>query len=127
MDPPSSAFRETVETLRAKQREQYLVVAIDDKRLVGCIFAEPRPEDLYISKLATHPDARGQGVGSALVDCVIEIAGNNGYGWLALEVRISLKSNQKLFSAAGFEIVVAKSHEGYDNPTYYEMRRAVVS
>ncbi len=125
LDPPSSAFRETVETLRAKQSGQHLVVATKDDRFIGCVFGHPRAGDLYISKLATHPDDRGRGVGRILVDAIIDIARNDGFEWLSLEVRISLKSNQKLFSAAGFEIVEARSHEGYDEPTYYEMRCAV--
>ena len=126
LDPPSSAFRESVESLRAKLREQHLVVAIDDNKIVGCVFAEPRPEDLYISKLATHPNVRGRGLGSSLIDRIIDIAGKAGFEGLSLEVRIALKGNQRLFAAAGFMVVDARSHPGYDKPTFYEMRRAVV-
>ena len=59
IDPPSSAHLLTADTLRDKAHEIGFV-ALDGDRIVGCVFALERADDLYVGKLAVAPDCQGK-------------------------------------------------------------------
>ena len=52
IDPPSSLHRMGVEQLRAKARQETLILATEGDALVGCAFAEVRSDCVYVSKVA---------------------------------------------------------------------------
>jgi ribosomal protein S18 acetylase RimI-like enzyme len=124
--PPSSAFSETEENLARRRQAEWLVLAEDavSNVLAGCLFAEARPGELYLSKIAVGPGHRNLGLAGRMIDQAVPIARSADCPWLTLNVRVSLQDNLAIFRRLGFEICGGGSHPGFDVPTYHRMRRS---
>ncbi len=126
IDPPSSALRLTPQSLKEKAKVEKAYAAIDNGRLLGCIFCKPEPLDcLYISKLAVAPEEQGKGVGRLMLQAAIDYAADCGLPCLRLETRIELKENHRAFARWGFVRTLEASHPGFTHPTFIEMRKAL--
>lgn len=123
IDPPSSVLRLTPESLAAKAGDEQLLLATDGRAVIGCVFACPRGESLYLSKLAVRRDRRRHGIARALVRAVESLARERGHTALELETRIELTENHATFGALGFVRTSEHTHEGFDRPTYVRMRK----
>ena len=123
IDPPSSAHRLTLASLAQKAREEIGFAAIEDGKLVGCVFCKIEPSSLYVGKLAIAPSHQRKGLGRRLLAVAEEIARKNGLSALRLETRIELTGNHLAFSKWGFEKTAENSHPGYDRVTSIEMRK----
>ena len=121
--PDSGAHAETVATLAAALRRGAAFRALLDGRLVGCVFAERRPDRVYLGRLAVDPACRGQGIGASLLAAVEAYAKSEGVGLIELGVRLVLLDNIRLFQRAGFVIIRQDSHRGFDLPTYHVMEK----
>lgn len=60
---------------------------------------------VYISGLAVHPDARGQGVGTLLIEAVTAIARERSYDAVKLDVVDSNDDARRLYERLGFRAV----------------------
>nr|WP_307157745.1 GNAT family N-acetyltransferase [Rhizobium paknamense] len=126
IDPPSSALKLTPESLKAKAHEEIGYIALDEGRLVGCLFCRQESEEtLYLGKLAVLPTLQGKGVGRAMLAAAEGVAKACGVTRLRLETRIELKDNHRRFAAWGFAKTADKSHPGYDRTTFIEMVKAI--
>ncbi|TPK97845.1 GNAT family N-acetyltransferase [Mesorhizobium sp. B2-4-12] len=125
IDPPSSAHLLTVDTLRDKARRETGFVALNDGRIVGCIFALEREDDFYVGKLAVAPDWQGQGIGRQLMRAVEHLALDRGKAALELQTRIELITNHAAFACLGFHETEQTAHEGYARPTSITMRKTI--
>jgi GNAT superfamily N-acetyltransferase len=123
IDPPSSAHRLTVASLKDKARDEIGLVAEVGGRLLGCAFLRPEEAFLYVGKLAVSPEAQGRGIGSRFLAEAEAIARELGKPALRLETRIELTGNHKRFGAWGFVRTAEKSHASYDRPTFIEMQK----
>lgn len=123
IDPPSSAHRLTPATLRQKAAQEIAFAAIENGRLVGCIFLKPEEATLYIGKLAVHPAAQGMGTGRLLLEKTEATARQLGLSSLRLETRIELAENHRLFATWGFVKTAENRHAGYARTTSIEMRK----
>ena len=123
IDPPSSAHRLTVASLKDKARDEIGLMAEVDGRLVGCAFLRPEGDFLYVGKLAVSPEAQGSGIGSRFLAEAEAIARELGKPALRLETRIELTGNHRRFGAWGFVRTAEKSHAGYDRITFIEMQK----
>jgi GNAT superfamily N-acetyltransferase len=123
IDPPSSAHRLTVDSLKDKARDEIGLTAEVDGRLLGCTFLRPEPDFLYVGKLAVSPEAQGSGIGSRFLTEAEEIARELGKPALRLETRIELTGNHRRFEAWGFVRTAEKNHAGYDRITFIEMQK----
>ena len=123
IDPPSSAHRLTPAALRQKAAQEIAFAAVDNGRLLGCVFLKPEEAALYIGKLAVHPSAQGKGIGRLLLARAEETARELGLSSLRLETRIELTENHRLFAAWGFGKTAENRHAGYDRTTSIEMRK----
>ena len=85
---------------------------------VGCVLWRVQDGGLYVSRLAVLPQARGQGVGRALLARAEMAARSMGLPRLHLEVRLALIGNRRLFRRAGFVEGAQHTHPGFDHPTY---------
>jgi GNAT superfamily N-acetyltransferase len=121
--PDSGAHAETAATLAAALVKGAAFRAFRDETLIGCIFAERRPDRVYLGRLAVDPARRGQGVGWALLAAVEGYAREVGAPRLELGVRLVLADNIRLFQRAGYVITGQASHPGFDVPTYHVMEK----
>lgn len=79
----------------------YTVVTVDEKVAGYCGFWLILDE-AHITNIAIHPNYRGQGIGEALLDEVMQKARKLGATKMTLEVRISNTVAQSLYQKKGF-------------------------
>ena len=125
IDPPSSMHRLTPEAI-ARQAETGEVWAIGHPPL-ACVFLTPKPQALYVDKLAVAPGARRQGLARALIDLAETRAQALGLPCLELETRVELTENHATFRILGFVETGRNAHEGFDRPTSITFQRRVRS
>ncbi|MBS1229463.1 MAG: GCN5-related N-acetyltransferase [Proteobacteria bacterium] len=123
IDPPSSLQKMGVAELRAKARDESLIIARNDAGLVGCAFAEVKADCVYVGKLAVAERARGCGIARKIMRVAESLAGENGRQFLELRTRVELIENHRAFAALGFEKVAETAHPGYLRPTSITMRK----
>lgn len=123
IDPPSSLLRMDVEQVEAKAREELLILALEEERLVGCAFARLRDDCVYVGKLAVDEAFRRRGVARRIMQAAEDIARAQARPFLELETRIELIENHETFAALGFSKVAESAHPGFDRPTSITMRK----
>lgn len=123
IDPPSSAHRLTLASLAYKATSEIAFVAVEDNRLVGCVFLNPETDCLYVGKLAVAPGQQGKGVGRRLLTIAEDTARELNLPTLRLDTRIELVGNHTTFGRWGFQKTAEKSHPGFDRVTFIEMRK----
>ena len=91
-----------------------IVLAEVDGRVVGCgalaVPHEPVSDGrkwLEVVKMATDPSAQGSGLGSAILDRLIEIARERGANALWLETNSRLDAATRLYRRKGFRALEA--------------------
>lgn len=126
LDPPSSALKDTPETVRTKLASHGAVIAESGGRAVGCLLFSPEDGNvLYLGRLAVDTDWRRRGVARALVGHAEAEARRRGLHRLRIRVRIPLVSNQQLFKSCGFVEVSRETHPGYVEPTSIRMEKTL--
>ncbi|CDX61888.1 GCN5-like N-acetyltransferase [Mesorhizobium plurifarium] len=126
IDPPSSAHLLTADTLAEKAKQETGFLAIENGRVVGCVFALERAQDFYVGKLAVEPGLQGQGIGARLMRAVEDLARERGKDAIELQTRIELTTNHAAFARLGFRESGRTAHEGYDRPTSITMRKVLL-
>jgi GNAT superfamily N-acetyltransferase len=127
IDPPSSLNRLDLQGLRAKAATEICLLALHGTEIVGCAFLDPRPDCLYVGKVAVADEARGQGLARRLFERADQIAREHGLSCLELQTRVELVENHQTFRRLGFKKSGEDAHEGYDRPTSIRMRKPVPS
>jgi len=125
IDPPSSAWRLTPQSMAADAAKGALLLAGAGHTLVGCVFVRPKQDALYIGKLAVQPGLHGSGIGKALVQAARAEALALGLKALELETRIELTENHAAFARMGFTRTAETAHPGYERPTSITMRASL--
>jgi ribosomal protein S18 acetylase RimI-like enzyme len=123
IDPPSSMHALTVEGLAA-QAETAEVWAIGHPP-AACVILTPKPQTLYIGKLAVAAEHRRHGHARALIALAETRARALGLPALELQTRVELTENHAAFRALGFTETGRSAHPGYSRPTSITFRRAV--
>lgn len=124
-DPPSSALRETTESLAAHLAENGGAAVAADGRLVALVLRAERDGGLYVGRLAVAPSWRGRGLARALIDAAEAHARQRGLPRLHLRVRLALDENRRFFEASGFRATSEGAHPGYSAPTFAVMEKAL--
>lgn len=123
IDPPSSLHRMDANALAEKAKAEICLLAHDGYRITGCVFCDPRADQLYVGKLAVDPERQGKGIGRALMDRAEAEARHLGLIGLELETRIELVENHRHFAKAGFRKSGETAHPGFGRPTSITMRK----
>jgi GNAT superfamily N-acetyltransferase len=99
---------------RDPAREQAWIAELDGRR-VGCIFcvAGEEPGTAKLRILLVHPDARGHGVGTRLVDTCVAFAREAGYARVRLWTNDVLAAARRIYLAAGFRLVGEEPHRSF--------------
>ncbi|RWE68568.1 MAG: GNAT family N-acetyltransferase [Mesorhizobium sp.] len=125
IDPPSSAHLLSAGSLAGKAKKEMGFVAVENGRIVGCVFALERARDFYVGKLAVEPALQDQGVGARLMQAVEDLARARGKDAIELQTRIELTANHAAFARLGFRETGRTAHAGYDRPTSITMRKVL--
>lgn len=86
------------------------LLATLDRRDVGLLTLEPTspaprlcpPDQPYIGPTVTVPDARGRGVGRALVDAALDWAHQQGFEWISVDFEAANSLSRPFWLGAGF-------------------------
>ena len=125
LNPPSGAHRETAETIRKKLIKGGGFIAYMGDQAVGCVLYEPEADALYLGRLAVLPDYRKQGVARVLVEVIENRARELNLPKVTLGVRMQLPGNRAFFEHLGYQVVVYDSHDGYSQPTFMTLEKAI--
>ena len=82
--------------------ECWLISTVD--MIDGCLILDMRAGDLLIWSVATHPLARGQGIGNALLDLAEKRARETGRTCIRLSTGELLTANVAWYTRRGFAI-----------------------
>ena len=121
IDPPSSMHRLSLDDLADPGCEVWGI----GNPLRACVVLTPRPETLYLGKLAVSQAARGEGLARCLVETAVHRARGLGLPSLTLQVRVELTENHATFARLGFAETARTAHSGFDRPTSITMVRPV--
>jgi DNA-binding MarR family transcriptional regulator/N-acetylglutamate synthase-like GNAT family acetyltransferase len=113
-------FEALVATIVAKflqhldpQRERCWIAEADGER-VGCIFLVKATATIAKLRLfLVEPDARGLGIGGALVDACLTFARGAGYRRVRLWTQSNLLAARHLYARAGFRTIEAEAHHSF--------------
>lgn len=88
----------------------------EGERILGYAGMQVIPPEGYITNIAVTSASRGQGIGSALVDALVDFSKEKGIRLISLEVRESNLAAQGLYRKKGFA-ALGKRKRFYANPT----------
>lgn len=126
IDPPSSLHRIDLAALVTKAEDETLIVALEEVRIVGCVFAVEKTDCIYLGKLAVDSSYRGQGIATRLIESVESLAMESGSDCVDLETRVELLENQRFFERLGYVKVAGNSHRGYTRDTSFRYRKKIL-
>lgn len=90
-----------IEEIKSNKFARY-IVAKEGCKLIGYAGLWKVFEEGHITNIAVHPEFQGIGVGSFLMDNLIELARREGIERLTLEVRIGNEKALRLYRKYGF-------------------------
>jgi ribosomal protein S18 acetylase RimI-like enzyme len=103
--PPPTAY--DLESLVSSPATTLFVARGDRGTIVGtltlAVFRVPTGVRAWIEDVVVDGEARGQGVGEALVDAALELAGRSGARTVELTSRPSREAANRLYVRLGFE------------------------
>jgi predicted N-acetyltransferase YhbS len=125
LNPPSGAHRETADSIRKKLLEGGGFIAYVGGQAAGCVLYEPEADALYLGRLAVLPGYRKQGVAHILVEAVENRTRELHLTKVTLSVRIQLPGNRAFFERMGYQFVQNHYHDGFSEPTFMTLEKAL--
>lgn len=124
--PPSSALRETAESVEAKLAAGGGVGLFVNGELVALALWQADDDALMVGRVCALPGARGRGFARALIDACEAAARARGARRLRLRTRLQLPENEALFAHLGFARVRTEAaHAGFDAPTVAVLEKPI--
>ncbi len=121
--PPSSALKETAETVAAKIGVGGGIGAFAGDALIAAILWEIKAGALHVGRVSIVPAWRSRGLAGALVKACESEARRRGLARMTLRVRLQLPENERLFERMGFERRAVDAHDGFDRPSQAVMEK----
>lgn len=86
-------------------------------RMLGCVFlVEEDAETARLRLLYVEPEARGLGIGTALVRQCTEFARAQGYRRITLWTHAVLESARRIYAAEGYLLTSTQVHSDFGKP-----------
>lgn len=126
IDPPSSLTRMTPDTLCSDAARTEVWIIETAGRPIACMILTPKPDTLYLGKLATDPAHRRAGLARRLIAHAEIRARALGLPSITLQTRIELTENHATFTALGFAKTGETAHPGYTRPTSLTFSKRLV-
>ena len=120
-DYTAAAYEATTSSasdVRLRLREGPIWLAIDGVRAVGTVSAKRTLEGIYLRGMAILPDARGLGIGVALLDCVVEYARRESASRLYLSTTPFLLRAIRLYERYGFRRIEGGPPDLHGTPLF---------
>jgi ribosomal protein S18 acetylase RimI-like enzyme len=104
--------------------EGVILLAADDGTDVGVVALQPLDEAgvCEMKRLYVQPDRRGEGLGRALGEALLEAARDRDYEVMRLDTVASMTAARALYRSLGFEERSAYYHNPLDDVVYMERR-----
>ena len=99
-----------------KKRERGIIVALDDKKMIGCALIKNTPEEKKLCTLFVHPDYRRRGIAAQLLKETVRVLGEKPF------VTVSENNKQfvdKLFDQFRFHLSATKKSVYLPNKKEY--------
>lgn len=125
LTPPTGAIYETVEELRAEIERTGAVLARQSGEPVGALRFAPKPDHLWVRRVAVLPALQRRGVGRALMTWAVEHARGLGLDEVRLGVRDALPANRSYYERLGYTLVRTHAHEVDPSALWHELRLTV--
>ncbi len=129
LNPPTGALKETLESLTKSlfQPDHGAALALVSEQPIGALrwSIHPQRDHLYVGRVAVLPSHRRQGIASALMRWAEAHARALELPAIQIGVRLQLPENMRFYEHLGYQIIAYERHEGYDQPTFAEMRKDV--
>ncbi len=110
LSPPSGVHSETLDDTIHAISEGGALLAWLDGRAVGSVRYAFRKHSCYVGRVSVLPEARGQGIASAMMTYIERIAREHGSDYMEITVRMILESNIHLYERLGFRISHVYEH-----------------
>jgi GNAT superfamily N-acetyltransferase len=120
--PPSSALRETADSIAAKIAGGG-VGAFREGSLVAVVLWQIDADALHLGRFSVLPPFRGRGLARRLMASSEAAARACGASRMRLRVRLELPESERLFERFGFTRCGLETHEGFDAPTTAVMEK----
>jgi GNAT superfamily N-acetyltransferase len=121
--PPSSALRETGETIAVKLAAGGGFGAFAGGHLVAVALWQADGDAVQVGRVCVVPAFRGRGLSGRLMAACEGAARGLGATRMTLRVRLALPENEKLFERLGFARLRVEAHAGFDAPTTAVMEK----
>ena len=123
--PPSSALRETSESIAARIAGGGGIGVFAEGMLIGLALWRLGDGALEIARVSVLPAWRGRGLVRALMAALETEARARGARRMTLRVRLELPENESLFNRSGFVRRRVEAHPGFDAPTTAVMEKGL--
>ena len=103
--PPSSALKETVETIASalEEAEQAMICYLHDEP-AGMVRFQVTNDHLYFSRLSVIPEKRGLGIAKAILRALEEYAAEHDLTKIQCKVRMNVPRNLNLYYSLGYTL-----------------------
>ncbi|HEY3782456.1 MAG TPA: GNAT family N-acetyltransferase [Fimbriimonadaceae bacterium] len=125
-DPPTSACKETEETIFAKLENSWAFVAEAEGQIVGSVFGGPCEDYCYLFRLSVLLEFRKGGIGRALVERVEVEARSHHIGSIQLKTRLAVPKNIIFYESLGYEKIGEVGNELCHRPFFAVMTKDLV-
>ena len=77
-------------------------VAVEENKIIGCLFLKPEEGFMKLANLAVHPDHGGKGMGRSLIALAEKEAKRQGYDEMRLNTHTAIPGNIRLYIHLGW-------------------------